>query len=206
VSDWIETFSGKKFLPQAPDPRKIDIVDIAHALSMKCRYGGHTRQFYSVAQHSVIVSTVVPEEYALEGLLHDAAEAYMPDIPRTMRTHLVGADEFENQIHLAVAHRFSLVYPYPEIVVQADDRILVDEARDLMHSCGAEWEWESWGLSGKGYGIKVKPVLPKEAHEMFVTRYASLIETRDVEDPWHFKSIMKERRTSNDKRRAKSYS
>ena len=194
TTDWIETFSGRRFRPTKPDVRQIDIMDIAHALSMKARFSGHCRKFYSVAHHSVIVSTLVPEEYALEGLLHDAAEAYVPDIPRPLRTLYPGMMEIEDGVHRAVAERFGTVYPLPPPVKEADNRVLVDEARELMHSGGEEWGDFGWDYGPYGYGLLIRPVPPKESRDMFIKRYDELIELREVDDPWHFKAIMRERR------------
>src|ERR1035441_1601867 len=76
----ITTFSGVRFWPLIPNPADIRIEDIAHALSNQCRFGGHTREFYSVAEHSVRVSQLCTPENALWGLLHDASEAYLSDV------------------------------------------------------------------------------------------------------------------------------
>ena len=74
--DWLQTFTGKAFFPLDPRPEEMDIFDIAHALSNLCRYGGHCNKFYSVAEHSVLVSILCRlyygEQVALQGLLHDA--------------------------------------------------------------------------------------------------------------------------------------
>ena len=83
--DWIQTFTGRAFYVLDPRPEDVDIEDIAHALSMQCRFAGHCREFYSVAQHSVTASWLVPPEDALWGLLHDAAEAYVVDLPRPIK-------------------------------------------------------------------------------------------------------------------------
>src|ERR1017187_10636100 len=77
----ITTFSGIHFWPLLPNPADIRIEDIAHALSNQCRFAGHAREFYSVAEHSVRVSQLCPPEDALWGLLHDASEAYLTDVP-----------------------------------------------------------------------------------------------------------------------------
>ena len=78
---WLQTYTGIQFWPLDPRPEEIDIQDIAHALSLLCRFNGHCQRFYSVAEHSVHVSTILAPEFGLWGLLHDAAEAYLSDIP-----------------------------------------------------------------------------------------------------------------------------
>ena len=82
---WIITYSGKKFYHLAPSAEMVDIVDIAHALSLTCRWTGHTRYHYSVAQHSWYFSYLVPKEFALSALLHDASEAYLGDMNRPLK-------------------------------------------------------------------------------------------------------------------------
>ncbi|MEM4379972.1 MAG: hypothetical protein QXL01_04720, partial [Thermoplasmatales archaeon] len=83
MEPWIETYSGKKFDYLAQS--ELDIEDIAHALSNLCRFNGHTRVFYSVAEHSVNVSSMVPPELKIAALLHDAAEAYIGDVPSPLK-------------------------------------------------------------------------------------------------------------------------
>lgn len=77
---WIQTFTGKQFWPLAPKASDVCIEDIAHALSLKCRFGGHVKKFYSVAEHCVRVMKILKPADQLWGLMHDAAEAYLPDI------------------------------------------------------------------------------------------------------------------------------
>lgn len=77
---WIQTFTGKKFPLDKPDPALIDIEGIAHALSLLCRFNGHCTRFCSVAEHSVHVAREIDLDLAMEGLLHDAAEAYLGDV------------------------------------------------------------------------------------------------------------------------------
>jgi len=88
MNAWIQTISGRKFPLAEPDPNQIDIEDIAHALSMLCRFNGHCTQFYSVAEHSMHVSHEISNDLALAGLLHDAAEAYLGDVPSPLKKEL----------------------------------------------------------------------------------------------------------------------
>ena len=88
---WIQTYTGRKFHPLRPRVAEVDVRDIAHALSLKCRFGGHCRVFYSVAEHSVRVSRVLEakgRELAVWGLMHDAGEAYLPDVGRPVKSFL----------------------------------------------------------------------------------------------------------------------
>ncbi len=85
----MQTFSRTMFYPLDPHPEDVHIVDIAHALANICRFGGHAKRFYSVAQHSVLVSRIVEPEDALHGLMHDAAEAYVGDVVRPIK-HMPG--------------------------------------------------------------------------------------------------------------------
>ncbi len=133
---WITTFSGKKFHFLDPQPEEIDIVDIARALSLTCRFAGQCKDFYSVAQHSIMVAKIVPEEYKLHALLHDASEAYLPDIPRPIKAELRQFKKMEMTILLAILNKF---VPYQgdiirelEIIKEADNIALATEARDLM--------------------------------------------------------------------------
>jgi len=94
--EWIQTYTGKKFWAFDAAIADICIEDIAHALAMRCRFGCHCKEFYSVAQHSVIVSHHLPPELKLWGLLHDATEAYLPDVPRPQKGRLyVGHSRYE---------------------------------------------------------------------------------------------------------------
>lgn len=131
----IRTFTGKMFDVLEPDPASVDIVDIAHALSCQGRFTGHTSEFYSVAQHSVHVSELVPSELALCGLLHDATEAYLVDLPSPVKHSTCLGDffrEMEARLWSAIAIKFSLPNPLPPEIKRADSQMLLAEKRDLM--------------------------------------------------------------------------
>lgn len=133
VAGEITTFTGRVFRPLDPDPAKINIVDIAHALSNQCRFTGHVRQFYSVAEHSVRVAEISVDP--LWGLLHDASEAYISDLASPLKMMSELGDpyrEVEERLMKVIADRFDLVYPMPRAVKRADRRLLAAEQRDLM--------------------------------------------------------------------------
>ena len=130
----IQTFMGKGVSPLDPKPDQIDIRDIAHALSNTCRFAGHTSSFYSVAQHSVILSAHLPEELSLCGLLHDSAEAYLTDIPRPYKHLIPGYKEIEQGLLdvIAVALNCPDLKNLPPIIKELDAMMFGWEARDLM--------------------------------------------------------------------------
>lgn len=122
-----------------PRPEDIQIEDIAHSLSLTCRYGGHCKVFYSVAEHCVAVSRVVPREHQLWGLLHDAAEAYVRDIPSPLKPLLPGYEEVENKVMRAICIRFGLPLEMPSIIRVADKRVLMAEQPIFMGKQVFDW-------------------------------------------------------------------
>lgn len=104
----ITTFTGKEVDPFALDDKDIEIEDIAHALALLCRFNGHCREFYSVAEHSVWVSENCLSEQALAGLLHDAAEAYLGDIPTPIKDQLPEFKKAEERAEAVIARVFGL--------------------------------------------------------------------------------------------------
>jgi hypothetical protein len=143
---WIQTYTGKRFDPINPRAEDVDIIDIAHALSMQCRYSGHTSQFLSVAEHCVRVSRAVPPADALWGLLHDAAEAYIGDLAQPLKAHMPAFVATEQKLHAVIAERFGLSLPMPRSVHVADVRMLATEVRDLMQEPPEPWEFQRVGI------------------------------------------------------------
>lgn len=130
---FITTFSGNHFYLLDPRPEDIEIRDIAHALSHLCRFTGHSRKLYTVAQHCVIVSTLVPPKLALEGLLHDAAEAYVGDVSTPLKGILSTTyTAIEDAVQEAIAQRFELATPPPPAIKAADTQAFEIEAHNLM--------------------------------------------------------------------------
>ncbi len=173
--DWIQTFTGGKFYPFDPLSVEVDIRDIAHSLSMLCRFVGHCREFYSVAQHSVIVAEVVGPEHKLWALLHDAAEAYIGDISRPLKNCLrvegvTVLREADRAIMRAVASRFGLPADEPPQVKSADEGVLMAERRDLMADT-VIWDGWSGNRDVVEYPNKIEPVGPAEAKELFMEAF-----------------------------------
>ena len=165
--DWIGTYTGKAFYPMDPRPDEVDIEDIAHALSQTCRYAGHTRVPFSVAQHSVLVSRHVPPEFRLWGLLHDATEAYICDIPRPLKGHLTNYKYIEDHLMSVIAKKFGLKGTIPPEVKEVDNRILWDERAAFFKKVPDQ----PWDLTAKPLGIKIHPLPPEEAKAEFLLRY-----------------------------------
>lgn len=135
---FITTYTGRRFYPLDPNPADVCIEDIAHALSMICRFNGHVRSFYSVAEHSVHVSRIVPPEYALAGLLHDASEAYIADVSSPIKAtgEMAPYRKAESAVQAAVYNSFvSGRYHFGKAghsVHSADRAMLALEARTLL--------------------------------------------------------------------------
>ena len=169
---WIETYTGRRFYVTQPRAQDVCIEDIAHALSNLCRFCGHVREFYSVAQHCVLASTICAPEDALAGLLHDAAEAYVMDMTRPLK-HSPGMQAFrdaERRVTEAIAEHFGIDPQEPASVKLADVRLLVSERRDLLR---ADQSWQ------RTEGIEpiagpIVPWYPRVAEQAFLTRYREL--------------------------------
>lgn len=175
--DWIETYSGRKFHPLDPRPEDVEIEDIAHSLAMQCRFNGHCRFFYSVAEHSVLVArhveSVAGREAALWALLHDAAEAYVTDVPRPIKPMLRGYGEIEGRVMAAIAQRFGLPAVMPREVKEADRRILTDEHYRVMGREGPGVV-NVWGTDGEALGVVIIGFTPHRATFEFLREFDRL--------------------------------
>lgn len=167
--EWFLTSSSRQFWPFDPRPEDISIFDIAHALSNVCRFGGHCLWFYSVAQHSVHVSRLVPPEHALVALMHDATEAYVGDMVRPLKRGLPEYCVVEDGVWRAIASRFGFPPYLPLDVKAADNVALMTERRDIVAANPLPWTEHA-----KPDPEPITPLDPLKARSLFMARFAEL--------------------------------
>jgi hypothetical protein len=171
VNHMIQLRSGRMFSLTDPKTDDIEIEDIAYALARLCRFTGHTTQFYSVAQHCLHVSRLVPGAWALEGLLHDASEAFIGDMSTPLKQALgPRVKELEDRIHWVISVRFDVCLPGHKAVKDADLVALSTERRDLM-APGNDHYWA--GLPDPD-PAKIVPMYPLHAEKAFLERFMEL--------------------------------
>lgn len=159
--------------PRLPD-RAAQGGRLAHALSHLCRFNGHTRTFYSVAQHSVLVSRLVPPEHALAALLHDGSEAFLGDVASPLKALLPDYRALEATMQARVLEAFGLPASLPECVHVADRMALCIEARSLLPGYVAARIADSVPLPGPLPDTRVEPLSPAFAREAFKARLSEL--------------------------------
>lgn len=166
-SFWISGFSGRR-RPLPPGPEDLDLEEIAHSLGNLCRFTGHCQKFYSVAEHSVRVSLMVPPEDAMWGLLHDASEAYLGDVSAPLKHHpnMRGYRALEAMAMSAVIERFNLPWEMPESVHEADKEAGRQEGFVLVTNWG--------GGIPKEPGPLVQCWAPEVAKAKFLERFREL--------------------------------
>lgn len=174
--DWMITFTGKRFWPLDPRVGEVSFRDIGAALSMICRYGGHTRRFYSVAEHSTLLARYFLERHeggrARFALVHDMAEAYTGDIVRPLKKHWPTAQEIEHRVSSTI---IAAVCRSPDMAWSLDDVIAVEEAdrRILINEMRAFWTADQIEASGITFEVSPLPhvmpigVMPAEAERDF---------------------------------------
>jgi hypothetical protein len=169
---WMETFTGKKFYPLNPRVEDVDILDIAHSLSLQCRYSGHCRFFYSVAAHSCVLSDYcsASKREALIALLHDASETYFSDIPRPIKYRVKALKDIETKLDAVVLTRFGLEPVLPKWLKEIDSRILCDERLQVMSSNSNIWITDEL----EPLGVVIPQWEPKEAEVNFLERFYKL--------------------------------
>lgn len=138
----ISVTGGQFFDLLHPENSEYSIDVIASALSNLCRYTGHVTRFYSVAEHSVLVSKIVPPKLALAGLLHDASEAFVGDVSSPLKKLVPAYREIEDNIQADIARRFGLEYPFPEEIHKADKQLYWAERKMIAPAVDALWHKE----------------------------------------------------------------
>lgn len=174
LTEGIQLFSGVFFDYNNPDESDLGIEDIAHALAHVCRFAGHVSHFYSVAQHCVNTSFIVPPEHALTALLHDTAEAFTNDLPTPLKTAVPAFKDLEVSIEASMSRRFGFEFPLPHAVRLADLQMLKAEKEALKPHASGEWE-VLIGVHAPDDGlISLASWDPAIAKTIFLERYREL--------------------------------
>lgn len=165
---WLTTFTKQKFYPLDVEHSVIDIRDIAHALSLTNRFSGHSPEAYSVAQHSLHVAEQLPPDLQLWGLLHDAAEAYICDLPYPVKgiPDMQGYRSLESTVQQAICKAFGLSYPKPRSVKDADLLLLRAEAKSFEM---LDETWDVYPLPD--IGLKVVPRVAQVVEAQFLQMF-----------------------------------
>ena len=150
-----------------PDCSEVSIHDIAHALSNICRFTGHSKFFYSVAQHCVLCHDNAPPELRWHALMHDAAEALIGDVARPLKQLLPEYKQIERRVERSLLYKRYGVVDMPQEVKALDRQALATERRDLMPMTG-----ERWGLLNgvEPFKERIQPKIPFVARAAFVNR------------------------------------
>lgn len=156
TKDCIRTYTGLYMNVFEPTLEMICIEDIAHALSHIPRFGGHTKKFYSVAEHCLLLWQNANSGLKLQALMHDASEAYLLDIPSPIKKQLKGYKEMEDRLMNLIAEKYGFEYPLSEHVKQLDKEAL-------------RFEWDNAVLKTH------ESLSPQEAKQRFINAASGLI-------------------------------
>lgn len=179
---WIQTFTGHKFWPMDARVEDVHIEDIAHGLANLCRFAGQVATFYSVGEHSWRVCDLLekrgaPPMLVLAGLLHDATEAYMVDVPRPVKhiPEMQGYRDAEDSLGAVIYDAFGVPWTTPpKSVKMADEIMLVTEARDLFRY-GPDPDWSKWWKATPQPG-RIRPMSPEQIEPLFLAKFHRLRE------------------------------
>ena len=173
AAEFIETYTGRMFMSLHPDPKDVTIIDIAHHLSNQCRYSGATAWIYSTAQHCCLLADYIQKNGGtaldcLQILMHDAAEAYLVDIPRPIKQYMPEYRKWDKAINNAIRTWLSIGdLPIPSWQDEVDSRIIMDERAQVMSDSGNDWSHNLEPL-----GVEIAPWMPPMAEQQFLMRYA----------------------------------
>lgn len=171
TGDWMQSWTGKRVYPADPQPQDIDILDIIYALSNLSRYNGHCR-FYSVMEHSLLISYLVKPENAKAGFAHDFTEAYLSDICRPVKRILGKKNDWfkidQGLWEKAIAPKFGLPTEMPKEVIEFDTAICIAEKR-VLHPRS-----DPWYLPFEEPKVKIRCLSPGQAFVAGMKRYCEL--------------------------------
>lgn len=181
MDNYIATFKGNKFYfdPAKLDTNLYNIVEIAHSLSMQCRFNGHCKEFYSIAEHSYLTSLIVPKKYALSALLHDSEEFAIGDIVRPLKAELKGPIKaLGDKIRRRVYRKYNCIPDWvgTKEIELADQKMLRLEAKKLMVL--NDWRKDFPKLDHSERYIKINCWNPRKAKAVFLVRFFSLMSER----------------------------
>lgn len=177
MENCIATYRGIAFDLLNPKASMIDIEDIAHGLAYQCRFNGQTNHFYSVAQHSVMVASLVPKPLRLVALLHDAAEAYLGDMVRPLKALIPEFSRFEAKVATAIGEAFGVeLAEIPKEVKRADLIALATEKRDLMPASTEPWPQINGIVP---LPTRILPLSPPAAKQEFLRQFEALTGKRE---------------------------
>lgn len=173
--DWFQTFTGLRFYPKFPTREMFRIEDIAKSLSQICRFNGHIRTTYSVAQHSLHVSSMLPERLKFQGLMHDAAEAYLGDVVKPLKELLPDYRTLERNVWHVIARKFGVPERLDRAVKEADLTALATERRDLyIHPYTFQWRISEDAIPATGILV---PLTAAAAEAAFLAEFKRLSKT-----------------------------
>lgn len=180
AGNWLSTLYTPQFHFLNPIEEEVDIRDIAHSLSLVCRFGGHCNRFYSVAEHSYYVSLLLGAEGAdavtvMAGLLHDAEETYIPDIPSPVKIHMPEARAMYETLSAVIYKKFDIEGADWERVKDIDHRICITEAKQL-----GLWSEEWREVPGEPINFPIGCWDPEKAETKFIRRYQAFQQLRDL--------------------------
>lgn len=191
---FIQTFTGRKFYPFDLERAEIDILDIAIGLGREPRFAGHTIKTYSVAQHSTMTSLVVPQEFALEALLHDAQEAYLRDLGSPIKQGLPDYQALEKKVSARILSEFGLGFPISEETHKADAAVFTTEVLCLMCDPTVFTVTEPPLRGANGQMLKIIPLSEADATFEFLRRFHVLTRNRAP----HMEHLLREPRQYTD--------
>lgn len=177
---WITTYTGRKFYLLDPRIEDVDVLDIAHSLAMQCRWVGHTKHHYSIAQHAYYCSFIGPEEEAFHRLNHDDSEAYISDMGRPLKHYTDAGAAYmrvEEPLQRVIYNAFGLSHIEPDSVKIADRMMLWTEKAQLLNAQITETGVRN-DEDRKAAPFVLERWTPEIAERMFLFRFNELNKRR----------------------------